>query len=90
MLFSLIFVIDEDVIKIYYHKDVKLFCQNLANVALECGRCIDQLKRHHRVLKMAIAGFKDCLPFISFPDFYLMIGINQIKLGKTSNPAQSI
>ena len=90
MLFSLVFNIDKDVITIYYHKNVKFFCQNLVNIALKRGRCIGQSKKHYLILKMAIIDPKDRLLFIFFSDLHPMIGIGQVKLSKTLSPAQSI
>ena len=46
ILFALVLGVDEDVIKIHYHEDVKLLCQYLVDVPLECGRCISQSKKH--------------------------------------------
>ncbi len=82
MLFAFALSVDEDVIKVHYDKNVKLLCQDLVNVALECGRCIGQSKRHHLVFKIAIAGPKGRLLFIAFFDPHLMIGIGQIELGE--------
>ena len=86
ILFIFAFNVDEDVIKIYYYKNVEFFCQNLIDIALEYNWCIGQSKWHHLVLKMAIAGPKGRLLFIAFPDSYLIIGISQIKLGEMSSP----
>ena len=85
MLFAFTFSIDKDVIKIHNHKNVKLFCPNLINIALERGRCVGQSKRHYLVLEMAIAGPEGHLLFIAFPDSHLIVGIGQIELGKTSS-----
>ncbi len=86
MLFALGLGVDEDVIEIHHHKNVELLYQHLVDVALEDGWCIGQSKRHHLVLEMAIAGFKGRFPFVSFSNPHLIVGISQIKLGKTSNP----
>ncbi len=75
VLFSFTFGIDENVIEVFYHKNIKLLYQDLIDVVLEIGWCIGQSKRYHLILEMAIAGFKCCLPFIAFPDPYLMVGI---------------
>ena len=75
MLFAFAFGIDKDVIEVHYHKNVKLLYQNLMNIALERGRYIGQSKKHHLVLKMAIASLKSYLPSVSFFNCYLMIGI---------------
>ena len=76
MFFSLIFDMGEDVIKIYYHKDVKLLCQNLVDIALECDQCVGQSKRHDLVLKVAIAGPKSSLLFIFFFDSHPIVNID--------------
>ncbi len=90
MLFAFAFGVDEDIIKVYYHKNVELLCQNLVDVALEHGRCVSQSKRHHLVPEMAIVGPEGRLLFSVFPDFYSIIGIGQIELGETSSPTLSI
>ena len=37
---TLILSVDEDVIQIHYNKDIKLFCQDLVDIALEAGRSV--------------------------------------------------
>ena len=76
MFFSFIFDIDENVIEVYYHKDVKLFYQNLIDVVLKRSWYISQFKRYHLIFKIAITGLETYLLFIFFSDSYLMIGIN--------------
>ena len=85
MLFAFVFDIDKNIIKIYYYKHVKLLCQDLINVTLECGHCIDQSKTHHLVLEILKATLEGRLLFIAFPDPHLMINIGQIELGETSS-----
>ncbi len=85
-LFSFGFGINEDVIEVYYHKNVKLLWQNLIIVALNSGRCIGQSKTHQLVLEIAIADLENCLLFIIFSHPYLMVSIDQIELGKTLSP----
>ncbi len=86
MLFAFAFGIDKDVIKVYYHQNVKFLCQNLIDVALEYGQCVGQSKKHHLILKMAIASLEGYLPFITFFDSHSMVDISQIKLGETASP----
>ncbi len=81
---------DEDIIKVYYYKTIDVLCQNLIDVALERGRRIDQSKRHHLVLKMAIVGFEGYFSFIAFSELHLIVGMGQIKLGKMLSPTYSI
>ena len=83
ILFAFAFNIDEDVIEVHNYKNVKPFCQDLINVALECGWCICQFKRHHLVLKIAIAAFKGCFFFIIFFDPYLIVIVSEINMGET-------
>ncbi len=84
--FGLAFSVDENVIKIHYHENVEFLGQDLVDVTLKPGRCINQSKRHDLVLKMAMAGLESRFPFIAFPDPHLIVGIGQIKLGETSSP----
>ena len=82
MLFALALSVDENVIKIHYHKNVKLICQDLVNVTLKCGWCIGQSEKHDLILEIAIASFEGRLLFVPFPDPHLMVDIGQIKLGE--------
>ncbi len=86
MLFAFVLGVDEDVIEVYYDKNVKLLYQDLVDVALECCWCIGQSKMHHLVLEMAIAGPEGCLPFVSFPNLHSIVDISQIELGEMSSP----
>ena len=90
MIFSLIFDIDKDIIKIYYYKNIELFYQNLIDIALEYSRCVGQYKRHYLVLKMAVAGLESHFPFMSFSNLYPIVSISQVKLDETPSPTQSI
>ena len=76
MFFSLTFIIDKDVIKIYYHKDIKFLCSDLVDIALEHGQCVGQFKKHHLVVKVTIAVPKGGFLFITFFDPHLMISID--------------
>ncbi len=86
MLFALALSVDEDVIKIYYYKDVELFGQDLVDITLKRGRCVGQSQRHDLVLEMAVAGPKGRLPFVTFPDPHSIVGIGQIELGEPLSP----
>ncbi len=86
MAIFLIFGVDENVIWVYNNIDIKLFCQNLINTALECGWYIGQAKRLYLILEMAIVGLKGYFLFIAFLDPHPMIDISKIKLGKIISP----
>ncbi len=86
MLFALALSVDENIIEIYYYEDVELLGQDLVDVTLKRGRCIDQSKRYDLVLEMAVAGPEGRLLFVAFPDPHSMVGVGQIKLGETSSP----
>ena len=75
MLFTFILGIDEDVIKVHYYENIKLFYQDLIDVTLERDQYINQSKRYHLVLKIVITTFKCRFSFIAFFDFYLIVGI---------------
>ncbi len=75
ILFSFVFDRDEDVVKVHYHKNVKLFCQDLIDISLERSGCVGQSKRHYLVLEMVIISPKGYFPLIAFSDPHPMIGI---------------
>ncbi len=75
MFFSLIFSVDENVIKVHNNKDVELLCQDLIDATLESDQYVGQSKRYHLVLDVAIAGFKGHLLFIAFFNPHLIVGI---------------
>ena len=76
---------DEDVIEVYYHNDIKFLCQDLANIILGCSWYISESKRHDLVLEVAIAGPEGRLLFVSFLNPHWMIGISQINLDEPSS-----
>ncbi len=85
MLFALVLSVDEDIIEIYYYKNVEFLSKDLVDVTLKRGRYIGQSKRHDLVLEMAIAGPEGRLLFITFSDPNLIVGIGQIELGEMSS-----
>ena len=86
ILFDFAFSIDENVIEVYYYENVKLFCQDLVDIALERSRYVSQSEKYHLVLKIAMVGLEDRFPFVSFPNPHLMVSIGQIKLGEILSP----
>ena len=83
--FSLVFGIDEDIIKIHNDKDIKFFCKDLIDVALECYQSVSQSKKHHLILKMVVSSPESSLLLISFANSYPVIGIGDVELGKLSS-----
>ncbi len=90
VLFAFALGVDEDVIEVYYHKNVKLLCQDLVDIALKHSRRIGQSKRHDLIFEVTIAGPEGRFSFIAFLDSHLMVGISQIELGKTLSLTWSI
>ena len=83
--FFLVFGVDEDIIEIYYYKNVKLFCKDLIDIVLKRGYCISQSKKHYLILEIAIAGPKSRFLFITFSDLHPIISVDQVKLGEMSS-----
>ena len=73
--FSLALNIDENIIKVYDNKDIKLFYQNLVDIVLKYGWCIGPAKKHYLILEIAVMGLESHLLFIAFFDFHIMIRI---------------
>ena len=87
MFLALVLGVDEDVIEIYYYENVELFYQNLIGIILEYDRHVSQSKRHDLVIEVAIVDLKGGLPFVTFSNSYLIIGISQVELGETPSLA---
>ncbi len=90
MCFAFAFDVDEDVIEVYYHKNVEILCQDLVDVALKRDWYVSQSKMYDLILEVAMVRPEGCLPFITFSDPHLMVGIGQIQLGETLSLTQSI
>ncbi len=86
VLFALVLSVDEDVIKVHYHENIELLCQDLVDITLKRGRSIGQSKRHNLIFEITITGPESRLLFVAFPDPHLMVGIAQIQLGEISSP----
>lgn len=71
-----VFSVDQDIVQIYDHKDVKLFGEDLIDIALEASWSIRKSKRYDLILKMAVSGLKNSFLFIVFLNSHLMIGID--------------
>ena len=88
--FALIFGIDKNIIQIYNDEDIKLFREDLIDVALECCQSVGQSKRHHLILEVAVSGSKSSLSLISFANSHPVIGTGEVELGKPPCSSQSI
>ncbi len=85
-----IFGVDKNVIQVYNDKNIKLFCKNYIDIFLKNDWYISQSKKYYLIFKAVILDPKNCLLFITFSDLYLMIGNNEVKLGKPPCLTQSI
>ena len=81
--FFWIFNINQDVVHIYYNKNIKLFNQDLIYIALEIGWYIWKPKKHNLLVKMTILGTKNCFLFIAFWNPHWMISTSEIQLCKS-------
>ena len=82
-----IFGIDQNIIQLYYNKDIKLFSKNLIDIALKTGKCIEKAKGHYLVLKVIVFDVEGRLPLITLSNSHPMIGTSEIQLGKSLGPA---
>ncbi len=64
--------------QIHHNKDIKLFCEDLVDIALKTGWYVGKAEGHYLVLEVAISGAKGRLPFVTFLYPYLMISTSQV------------
>lgn len=65
--------IDQNIIQVYNHENIKLFNQDLIYISLEAGWSVRLTKKYYLVLKVAVSGEKVRFLFITFLDCHLMI-----------------
>lgn len=80
----------QDIIKIYIHKDIKLFCWYLIDISLKSCWCVGKAKRSYLILKMTVFDTKSRLSLVFFVYFHMMVDTNQIELDKFLSPSPSI
>ena len=90
MSLTCVLCIDEDVVQVDNDEDIQLVGHKFVDITLEAGRYIEETKKHNLVLEMTVSSSKSCFLFITFLDFYLMIGTDEIQLGKLLCTSQSI
>ena len=82
MAFSLVYDIDKNFIQIYNIKNIKLFRNNLIDIALKSCQCIGQFKKHYLIPVMTVSGPESCFLLIFFANHYPMIGTYEFELSK--------
>lgn len=70
---------NQDIIQLYHHKDVKLFGKDLIDISLKAGQDIRQPKRYYLVFEVPISSLKDGFLFINFLNSYLIVNTCQIQ-----------
>lgn len=90
MAISFILGIDKNVVQVYNNKDIKLFLQNLINIALEYSWYISQAKKHYIIPNIDIASLENRFAFITFSDPHLIVSIGKVELGEMLGPSKSI
>ena len=88
--FFFVLVLDKNIIQIYNNKDIKFFCKDLIDIALEYYRSLDQSKKHYLLPKIIVSGPENCFSLIFFANSHPVIGTCEIELGKLPSLQQSI
>ncbi len=74
--------IDQDVVQIYYNKDIKLSRKNLVDVALKTSRYIGKAIMYYLVLEVAVFSAENRLLHVTFSDSHPMIGTIEFQVDK--------
>lgn len=85
MWLTAVFEINQDIIQILYNKNIeffekniKLFSNNMIDLALKTSQSIQQAKKYYLIVKVFISHSKNNFLFTVLSNFYLMIGIYKI------------
>lgn len=60
---------EQDVIKIYYHKDFELFSQDLIDITLKASWNISKAKKYDPILKVVLSATKGIFYMLSSQTF---------------------
>lgn len=86
MVFSIIIIINEDIVQINNDKNIELLAKKLVNVSLEAYQDIYQFEKNYLLLKVVRPSLKYCFLFIFFANTHLMVYIYKVELGKPLSP----
>ena len=78
-----VFGVNHNVIEVHGDKNIKFFCYNFVDLALEDSESIGKTERHNLVLKIAVPYLENCFSLITLQNSYSMIYICQVQLSKT-------
>lgn len=81
---------NKDIDQIYNDEDVKLFGEDLIDIASKAGRSIGKSKRHDLILEVTVSGLESCLPFVTFSNPYPMVRVRQVQLDETLGTTEAI
>jgi len=81
MVSRLIRGVNENVIKVYYHADIKHVGEDVVHEALEGAWGVGKAERHYQPLEGSVLGAEGGFPFVTFADANEMVGVPKIYLG---------
>jgi len=82
--------INENVIEVDHHTNIKEVCKDLIHKMLESGRCITEAKRHDLVFEGAIACVEHHFPFVSSGNSNEVVCSSKIKLCKSFGGVEAV
>ena len=80
----------QDIIQVYYYRDVNHVGKDVVHEHLETRRGIGEPLGHHQPLERPVPGPEGGLPFIAIGDADKVVGMSQVDLGIDLGLAQSI
>ena len=78
----LIVGVNQDIVNVYDAEDVKELAKDGLNATLETSWCVGQAERHDEVFEKSPSCPESRFPFVSFGDWYAMIGPLQVHFCK--------
>ncbi|KIM65167.1 hypothetical protein SCLCIDRAFT_113717 [Scleroderma citrinum Foug A] len=70
--------VDQDVVEVNYHADIKHICEYRVYKPLEYGRGSGEAERHHQPLIGAISGSEGCFPLITISNANQMVRMPKV------------
>ena len=70
--------IDQDVVEVYYHTDIKHICEDQVDKSLESGQGIGEAKGHHLQFVGAVVSAEGSFPLITLGNVNQMVSMPKI------------
>lgn len=75
MILTIVFGVNQDIIKVNGKRNIKFFYKSFVNIATKANKRVEKIKTYDLILEIAIPYIKSCFLLVTFPNSYSIICI---------------